>query len=333
MSNNSFLETLRKSRSSKTSIIHQFLTTYDPASLRFHLFVEGDPDRSFYRAVFKSHVEHSEKLYIYNCEGKENVYNAFKEILTRYPDIIRTLFLVDKDVDDIIGRSWSSDPRIFTTDVYSIENYVAVKECIEKHFQDHIKIRRVEIDTSLIVNKFKEEQLRFYQMVTPLMAWIVAMRRRGHTVNLNDVNLSELFEVRDCITQRKRGRNAIKYLERVTQVKTGCDWRALRATTYELSRLQPKAYVRGKFDAWWFVAFIADAYRMLDKIARDGGGSSSQTVTITNSNVIQLLAPSAPAVPALANFAQFHCGAGGSFRQVPPQITKKRRLWGLFSKS
>jgi Protein of unknown function (DUF4435) len=326
MSKSSFVEALRKSRSTKTSIVHQFLTNYDPSASRFYLFVEGDPDRAFYRSIFST-LQCSEKVYVYNCEGKQNVYSAFREILGRYPDVKRALFFVDKDVDDIIGKPWPSDPRIFTTDVYSIENYVAVTECLEKHLLDHVKLRRVDIDTNLLIERFAEQQARFHRMATPIMAWIVAMRRKGHSVNLNDVNMAELFEIRDCTVYRRRERNTINYLERVTQVKSACDWRVLRATTSELLRLRPKAYIRGKFEAWWFVAFVADAYRSLADIARQGGGSSSQTLQVSTSNLIQVFAGSAPPVPALTNFAQFHCGRGMSTTLEPTKAVNKKRWW------
>lgn len=326
MSRISFIETLRNSRSTKTSIIHQFLTSYDPSASSFYLFVEGDPDRTFYRSIF-SRLHRSEKIYVYNCEGKQKVYAAFREILHRYPDIKRTMFFVDKDVDDIIGKSWPTDPRIFTTEVYSIENYIAVTECLEKHFQDHVKLRKVEIDTNIVVEKFAEEQARFYRMVTPIMAWIVAMRRKGKVVNLNGVNLAELFEIRDCTIYRKRRRNTISYLRRVTQAESTCDWRVLRATTFELLRLQPKTYIRGKFDAWWFVNFIADAYRSLSNIALQGGGSSSQAIQVSTNNLIQVLVASAPTVPALTAFAQFHCGSGMDSKSERTHVLSGKRWW------
>jgi hypothetical protein len=254
------------------------------------------------------------------------VYLAFDDIRTRYPQISRALFFVDKDIDDIIGKPWPSDPRIFTTDVYSIENYAAVKECIEGYIRNYMKFKGVEIEISTIISKFVEEQSRFHRLILPIMAWIVLTRRMGFSVNLNDINLAELFEVKECTICRIPKRKTLSYLMKVTQTKKECSWRALRQTAAELKRLSPKLYIRGKFEAWWFVVFVASAYQSLLKVAKESRGSVSVTLPITNGNFIPVLAEMTPPVPRLSTFAEFH------FRDMVPSnpepaVRSVRRLW------
>src|SRR5205823_5790279 len=117
----SFAELLKQSRSTPVAVLHKFLTNYDPTSTRTHVFVEGVPDLAFYRAYLDQYVA-SDTLKMYNCEGKIRVYETYRKIIDRFPECRRVVFFVDKDLDDITGEPWPVDPRIYVTDVYSIEN-------------------------------------------------------------------------------------------------------------------------------------------------------------------------------------------------------------------
>ncbi len=303
----SFTDLLRASRSGKTSVLHKFLTHYDPRSHRLYAFVEGDPDQSFYRLHLEKFAIDSSNIFTYNCEGKARVYEVYQAILSRFPRCDRALFFVDKDVDDIIGKTWPADPRIFVTDTYSIENYVICPEAVRKYFRDFVKVRRVDIDMDLILNQFHRQAIRFHSMVLPIMAWIVVMRRSGNHVNLNNVDLGRLFVIRDGEIARLPRRRTMEYLQRVTQTENvRCDWRSVRATCRELRRFVPKKYVRGKFEAWWFLSFINKVCEDIKRIAAEENGSFSPTVQLQQGAFIQLLGPAAPPPPVLETFLSFH---------------------------
>src|SRR5579859_6672520 len=109
----SFASLLRESRSSPAALLHKFLNNYDPNQPGVYAFVEGDPDRSFFRAHIERHLADGKRLYVYNCEGKRKVFDAYVKITERHPRCRNVLFFTDKDVDDLTGRVWPTDPRIF----------------------------------------------------------------------------------------------------------------------------------------------------------------------------------------------------------------------------
>src|SRR5882672_6397787 len=153
----SFVEELRKSREGRTTALHEFWTNFDPKQPRFHAFFEGHADIVFYKPLIQRHTEAHGRLFTYRCEGKSLVYDAFKAITGRHPNCRGVLFFVDKDIDDIIGEPWPTDPRIYVTDVYSIENYLVCREALRRVIDDLINVRKVAFDMTVSLDHFDRE--------------------------------------------------------------------------------------------------------------------------------------------------------------------------------
>ncbi len=304
-----FIDKLRSARTSKTTVLHKFLTQYDPRAKRVYLFVEGDADQAFYRAQLSRHLPEGVSPFFYNCEGKKRVFDAYADILSRYPHISTALFFVDKDLDDILGRPWPSDPRIFTTDLYAIENYAVARACFERYLSDHVKIRNVELESAVLLDQFDEQLAKFHKLSLPIMAWILIMRRQGESVILNDVDFGKLFRLDAGELKRRSKRGTLNYLKRVTQCSQDCDWRTLRQASLELSRFAPKRYIRGKFEAWWFVAFVNHICDAASRVAAEQGGAVVRVSQLSSATMIQLLSESAIAPTSLSNFFTFHFGS------------------------
>jgi hypothetical protein len=303
----SYIDVLRKAKSSRASVVHKFLTAYDPNSDRIYSFVEGDADEAFYRAQIQKYIPDERKIYTYNCEGKAGVAQAYEDIVKKYPKCERVLFFLDKDVDDIVGVQWPSDPRIFVTECYSIENYVINKQALSRYFKDYVKIRKIDIDVDSALEQFESDLTHFHKMMLPVMAWIVIMKRAGSRVNLHDLNPGELFGVTDSGSCRKPKRCTIAYLVKVTQVKEQTpDWQKLRITCNELKRLPAKAYIRGKFEAWWFVEFGRRILDGLQKVVQEGKGSIKVHMQLQANTFIQLLSAGLETPERLDAFLTFH---------------------------
>lgn len=314
----SFTDLLRNSRTSRVSVLHKFLTSYDPSTKRVYGFVEGEPDQSFYRLHIQQQAVDQKDVYIYNCEGKKGVYPLCADVLARYPDCKRVLFFVDKDLDDIIGEYRPTDPRVFTTDCYSIENYLVCRETIQRYFEDFVKIRRIEINVDAVLNDFDQHLSAFHRILLPVMAWIVVLRRRGSRPNLTDVRLDALFKVSDAGISKLSRRSRLAYLMRVAQVEPcGSVWRQVRATCRELQRKPPKTYVRGKFEAWWFVEFARRVSEGLQRVVTEAGGSVSISMQLNDATFVQLLTTGGKAPPGLDAFLRFHLGRNSS-ASAPP---------------
>jgi len=216
-----------------------------------YAFVEGDADKAFYRVHMQKHAASASDIYIYNCDGKSEVYDAFQKIIDRYPNCRRVLFFVDKDVDDIVGKLWPSDPRIYVTELYSIESYLVNRHVFERYFADYVKIRRVDVVFEQMSDEFDRQMVLFHRIARPIMAWVIAMRRAGRRVVLTNVRMGELCSLTNSGTSRRQRSRLLPYLNRVTQTpESKAIWRNVRGVSDELQRLEAKRYVRGKFEAW-----------------------------------------------------------------------------------
>jgi hypothetical protein len=200
------------------------------------------------------------------------------------------LFFVDKDLEDILGEPWPTDPRIFVTDVYSIENYLVSREVLGRLYSDSIRLRDVHFQIDPFLDRFDEQLAQFHRLSIPLMAWVVMMRRAGLKPNLNDVNAGELFELSDDCSIHKRPCGRVEYLTRVTGVpQTPGIFRRLRHTSRELNRIHPKRFVRGKFEAWFFVEFWKHLTRRMQALAKETNGNLVVKVPLEKSNFVTVL--------------------------------------------
>jgi hypothetical protein len=303
----SFTDQLRAARSRPVVPFHKFRTNYVPRSDRVYAFVEGYADEAFYRAHIQKHIPNDRDIYTYNCGGKAGVAAAFADVTKGYPQCERVLFFLDKDVDDITGKHWPMNPRIFITECYSIENYVVTKHALARYFKDYVKIGKVEIDIEKALEKFEEELAHFHAMMLPMMAWIVLMRRAGYNVVLQDINLAALFRITDDGNCRQARRRSIQYLLKMTQVNgSSPDWKRIKATCSELRRLPPKTYIRGKFEGWWFIEYGRRMIDGLEKIVAEGGGSMKIQMPLNAGTFIQLLAAGIATPATLNSFLEFH---------------------------
>ena len=110
----------------------------------------------------------------------------------------------------------------------------------------------------------------------------------------------------------------LAYLARVTGVSVPRGvWRGVRATCVEMTRLPAKSYVRGKFEAWWFIEFSKRVAEGLQKVATEAGGSVSFSAQLSQSTFIQLLSSGIAPSNALDTFLKFHLRDRSATLAVP----------------
>lgn len=287
-----FTDLLRQARSSRVAVLHEFLAQYDPKQRRVHMFCEDHDDEVFYRRFLNAYVSPEYRLIPYPCGGKARVYEAFTQITQRLPNSRDVLFFVDKDLDDILGVPWPTDPRIFVTDVYSIENYFVTKDVLDRLYRDLIRLRGVNFAIQPVLDRFEKQLARFHSLALPLMAWIVTVRRKGLKPVLSDVNIGELFSLSEGCHVRVKPCERVEYLTRVSGVvgTAGISRRVL-ATCRELKRIPSKRVMRGKFEAWFFVRFWKNLVDELRKLAKEAGGSLGVAVAVEQSSFVAVLLP------------------------------------------
>lgn len=325
----SFADILRNARSGPTTIVHKFLLSYDSNTDRVHAFVEGAPDLVFFR-FFIERFTTPGSVRMYNCEGKANVYDAYQKITKRFPQCVRVMFFVDKDLDDITGQVWPNDPRVYVTDVYSIENYLCCKNVIERYIFEFVKLRRFSIDLGPMLEQFDEQLDKFRRAVTPVMGWILAVRRSGQRPVLANLDVGKFVMVSDSGVRRRKGAGRLKYLASSTGIEPPVSvLRQIRRGCEELRRLRPDQYIRGKFEGWFLVQFIKRFVEALSSVASTSGGSVSVVSQLENTNYVQLLVRGLEVPASLKVFLGFHLGASGSGPE-PPKERRWSRPWLFF---
>lgn len=223
----SLIKSLREARESSSTAVHEFLTRYNPALRRVHIFVEGFEDRVFYRAHFSRFVSPGYEVIPYACGNKDGVYEAHRSVTSKGLLSRDTFWCVDKDLADLITEARPYSPAIFVTDVYAVENYFVTGAVVRHIITNFFGIKGVNIDLEEILEAFDRSLWLFHKQFVAVMGWIIHARRSGVRVNLRDVNASQLCELRTDLTPRRRA-GRVAYLRRVAGLPR-CDWRAVRA--------------------------------------------------------------------------------------------------------
>jgi hypothetical protein len=105
-------------------------------------------------------------------------------------------FFVDRDLSGLIPESRAADVNIYLTDGYSIENAIVGRGMCLRVLIELYGFGTVphgELET--VIGLFERELEAFLKKMVPVMAWILAWRRRGSRANLNDIVMRDLFRL------------------------------------------------------------------------------------------------------------------------------------------
>jgi len=304
----SFLSELKRARESPISAYHQFLLQNQNTAECVHAFFEGREDSSFYIGFLRRYVPHPKCLYFYKCGNKEGVYETFNKIMRAATSRGRALFFVDKDLSDFLNEQHIVAENIFVTNYYSIENYLVSEEMLLRISDDLLNLPD-SIDTNKILEKFRIELERFYEQVLPITAWIIYLRRCKLRPNINNINLSHFFRFNDDLTLEIdldiKQTNGSSILERMCEVTTppGCQ-PEIESIVNELANLDPKLYVRGKFEIWFFVKFVGKLVKLLQGTTNTIGKRIKVRTQINEDNAVEILGPRLQIPSSLEKFLQ-----------------------------
>lgn len=321
-----FVDTLRSARQSRVSVLHEFWTQFNPSQPRVHAFFEGHDDVSFFVPLIEQRMPRGHRLYRYRCDSKARVFEAFTEITTQRPAVQSVLFFVDKDLDDILGLPWPTDPRIFVTDVYSVENYLVTQEVLLRFFRDSVRLAGVNFGEDAIARQFDAQLRVFHERLLTVMAWILISRRAGQRLNLNNVRLGKMWRFVDGVLSTVPG-SRIDELHKAAGLTHRTSFTRLREVRRELGRIPPKRVVRGKFEAWFLVEFWKHVVEHLQLLATEAGGKCQSKIDLRHGNIVPTLAQYVDAPQGLELF--LHAHFPGKPSNVVPHTsgTQKRGTW------
>ncbi len=303
------VEDLRIERDNPNDAWIEFVLNNAKYPTMVHIFVEGYNDTSFYRNFIKTHALQCKREYtFYRCGDKSGVYDAHK--LVRNTNLRATsVFFVDKDFSDILDEKWEKSSNIYITDYHSIENYLVTKEMFSHMWIDFFHFTKGTVTfNKLYPEKFQTELERFYQLILPIIAWYIHLKRNGKHPNIKNVHFSNLFRFKDDLTltwsKEAESTGSINLLEQYCGVKTLPTWPTeSNQIIEELSSLPPKCYVRGKLELDFLLKFIDQLVKTLDKeISELTGGRAWINVQIHEKNAVDILGPKALIPSSLNKF-------------------------------
>lgn len=299
-----FADCLRKARDTAASAFHLFLLDYSKCQGQVYAFFEGRDDTSFYINFLRELSIPSEVPRIYRCGSKDGVYETHRKVTQRARQGIVALFFVDKDLADVLEQDYPKADNIYVTDYYSVESYVVTETMLRRVWEDFFYFRDARIDFEVVAQKFREEIDKFYNIMRPIMAWIVLVCKNGLSPNLANIDLAKVcFIDEDCTVFMVNDFELAKRLETWCGVTTPEDYEAvLQSVTSQLLELEPKAYVRGKYELWFFIKFIDKLARLLNEDVLGKDERLKTRTSIGRSNAMEILGPRAEIPPSLESF-------------------------------
>jgi hypothetical protein len=120
------------------------------------------------------------------------------------------------------------------------------------------------------------------------MAWVIFERKQKRKVTLNAVRMDRVISIdENCRVRFASG--WFTHLRQVTGAPPFPPWGTINAIAEELQQVEPKSYLRGKFELWFFVSFIQHIANVVSERAGDAARAIIQT-QLTQQNAVEILA-------------------------------------------
>jgi len=300
-----FLNNLRSERESAAAAYHLFLLDYPKAPEGIFAFFEGRDDSSFYAGFILRVIQESRPYFSYCCGNKAGVLKAHEKIQARGRTAIIAIFFVDKDHSDLLGETQPHSNNIYVTDYYSIENYLVTEAMVRRMFIDLLSFPQSSQDLDELISRFSVSLQSFYDLMIPIMAWILYLRRRQIYPNLSNIKLSRIFRLEDDLQPIIiQGENPpLVQLEQLCGVSTpdtfGADASSVIA---ELAAIEPKRYLRGKFELWFLVHFFERSIELLNTKLANTGKTRKLRTQVSETTAVEVLGPRAETPTSLQRF-------------------------------
>lgn len=285
-----FVDELRRAREARPAVWIQFTTVYRPGDQNRYFFFEGKDDCAYYLPELRRRFCDKGDPHWFVCAGKTKLIELVARVLREVDQPCRALFFVDKDHDDLTGVRTPVPPEVFETKWYSIENYLVEASSLLAIWSDLLALPASDRRWPLVREKFEAEHRRFCRLMLGPSAWVIAVRRLGIRPNLNNVDMRRLAHVDGKTLAVRSRRKRLFYLEESTGVPAGSvRWTELRKGARELVALHPKAYVRGKWELWFFVELVR---ALITALAEKAGAGERVTLRtqLGAENAVQVLA-------------------------------------------
>ena len=301
----SLVDDLRQQRQKPQAIWLQFITAYENERYTLYIFFEGKTDGAYYLPELRRRRKQREIIQ-FICDGKDGVIEAYndKRISKKIINWKNVLFFVDRDLDELLNISKiPQSSSFFVTDYYSIENYLVNNEILEMFWNDFYKLPSNE-NLNLVLQNFQNSYRIFVKLIRPMMAWVITQKkkeqelaiiqnRKTKGLNFKNVKLNKVFELDPDLKLLKR-KNGWDDFKKSCSFNYQLNFTDFKQELKKLNNLEPKKYIRGKFELWYMVSFLTSLSKTLP--------SNKLKIQLTNENAIEILSGKIPYPRSLTEF-------------------------------
>jgi hypothetical protein len=216
-----------------------------------------------------------------------------------------SLFFVDRDLADFIPEVLPLHDDVFVTDVYAIENWLVDRALLSRAMRELFHVELLVADETRILNIFEQMLERFYDAIRSTMGWMLVQRRNNNRFHANSIRLEDMFSV---VLRNDFSWSISPLRRRKSRLLDACPnnvpvARSVRMAATELRRCgEPKRYVRGKWELWFFEKFL----RLLLVVLANNGNNPRSRVQINAKNIVDIIGPRCRTPHELAQFLQRH---------------------------
>ncbi|PRZ23441.1 DUF4435 domain-containing protein [Flavobacterium granuli] len=254
-----------------------------------HIFVEALDDFEFYRKSIEF-IYSDYQIKHYPKNGKKHVLSSYDILDWTIYNKSRILFFVDKDYENLLGKSSKKDRNIFVTKYYSIENYLSSTDVFKYTLEEIFKIKNDVIVNDLVL-KFEECYKKFEEHLIVLTSIILIFRKNNDHMVLENLKMDDFFIIKElnlyafkyrrpdiCIKTRQSHlpnfeKSLLKELKKIEFIKkteadlTKIKYKMILQNIVELRKLEDsKNYIRGKFHLWFFSKCHSNIHSMATQI-------------------------------------------------------------------
>lgn len=318
---------LSEAAQSEIAVFHEFRINFHIDRTSYHVFLEGSEDRLYYMPDIRE-FSHGQAPHCYVCDGKPNLKIIRDEIKNGEFDYSRCIFFVDRDYDDFLQTQIIPDSQTYITDYYSIESDLVSDQALEVLLVDFAGFSKLDSDYSVLQSRFSEAVLAFEKVMRPISAWILATRMSNFKINLNNVNMPKIIEIKSPSIVRKKPHGFDEFRKEIGLEKMVTPFNSVRSQIKNVSRYHPKSWIRGKFELWFFRAFLLENLNDL----KNSKGEAKTTkwkvpLPVSNNTLFEALGGRLPKPTTLRNFLRrtLYRDAGGQrFEPTVPQAARRQ---------
>jgi hypothetical protein len=225
------------------------------------MFCESSDDVVFYFEMIRAIAGRGRELKYYICDGKKGVLIA-AEFAHKTGKLLNSLFLVDKDHDDLLGGP-AIPAHVFVTDYYSVENYLCTRDAFAVVWREQIGLPENKL-FDRCSRQIERALKTFSTKMRPLMAWAIEERKRGGEVVFGNVpdTLKPFFDI-SGMTVKPKPKHLSSFIAKCASSPTPCRRKDWTATDNLLRGLPPKTWLRGKFELTAFLLFANEVWANL----------------------------------------------------------------------